>query len=46
MSKSKRMDMDGIFRILNDEKDKIENSDLLKSKGQNVKEKGRKDAES
>ena len=30
MSKSKRRDMDDIFGILNEEKDKIENSDLLR----------------
>ena len=46
MSKYKRRDIDGIFGILNEEKDKIENSDLLKSKGQNMKEKERKDAKS
>ena len=46
VSKSKIRDMDDIFGILNEEKDQIDNSDLLKSKGQNVKEKGRKDAES
>ena len=39
MSKSKRRDMDGIFGILNEENDKIENSCLLKLK------KGRKRAE-
>ena len=32
MSKSKRMDIDDIFGILNEEKDKIENSCLLKLK--------------
>ena len=46
MSKSKRRDIDDIFGILNKEKDKIENNDLLKSKRKNVKEKERKDAES
>ena len=39
MSKSKRRDMDDIFGILNEEKDNIENSSLLKMK------KGRKHAE-
>ena len=39
MSKSKRKDMNDIFEILNEEKDKIENSCLLKLK------KGRKRAE-
>ena len=39
MSKSKIRDMDDIFGILNEEKDKIENSCLLKLK------KGRKHAE-
>ena len=38
--------MNDIFGILNEEKDIIENSDFLKSNGQNVKEKERKDAES
>ena len=39
MSKSKRKDMDDIFGILNEEKDKIENNCLLKLKN------GRKRAE-